>query len=43
MTHPTAVAIKVPFGIDLAGFFKSPERPIPAEIPVNAGNIIVNT
>ena len=43
MTHPITVAIKVPLGIDLAGFFKSQERPIPAEIPVNAGNIIVKT
>ena len=40
---PKIVAAKVPLGIDFLGFFKSPERPKPAEIPVNAGKIIVKT
>ena len=37
------VAVIVPNGIDLRGFFKSPESPTPAVIPVKAGKIIANT
>ena len=33
----------VPSGIDLLGFFKSPDKPTPAVIPVKAGNIIAKT
>jgi len=37
------VADNVPNGIDFLGFFKSPESPTPAVMPVNAGKIIANT
>ncbi len=37
------MADRVPKGIDLRGFFKSPESPTPAVIPVNAGKIIAKT
>ena len=33
----------VPRGIDLPGFFRSPDSPTPAVIPVNAGKMIANT
>ena len=37
------VADVVPNGMDLDGFFKSPDKPTPAVIPVKAGNIIAKT
>ena len=40
--HKT-VAVMVPKGIDRLGFLRSPERPTPAVIPVNAGKTIANT
>ena len=40
MTIPISVAANVPKGIDTFGFFKSPDNPTPAVIPVNAGNTI---
>ena len=40
---PTAVASRVPFGIEVFGSFKSPDKPKPAAIPVKAGKIIVKT
>lgn len=43
MTIPARVADNVPKGMDLRGFFKSPERPTPAVMPANAGKIIANT
>ena len=43
MTMPIMVAVMVPAGMDFAGFFKSPERPTPAVIPVKAGNMMANT
>ena len=43
MIIPTMVAESVPKGIDLRGFFKSPDKPTPAVIPVKAGKIMANT
>ena len=40
---PTAVADKIPSGIDFFGSARSPESPTPAVIPVNAGNTIAKT
>ena len=40
---PTEVAERTPSGIDLRGFLRSPERPTPAVIPVNAGKTIAKT
>ena len=40
---PVNEANIVPLGIDFLGFFKSPDNPRPAVIPVNAGNIIAKT
>ena len=37
------VAESVPNGIDFRGFFKSPDKPTPAVIPVNAGKMMANT
>ena len=37
------VASVVPKGMAREGFFKSPERPTPAVIPVNAGKIMAKT
>ena len=34
------VAMVVPIGMDRDGFFRSPESPTPAVIPVKAGNIM---
>ena len=42
-TIPVNVAVSVPIGIDFLGFLKSPERPTPAVIPVNAGKITAKT
>ena len=36
-------AERVPNGIDLRGFFKSPDNPTPAVIPVKAGKIMAKT
>ena len=38
MTIPDTVARVVPNGIDLAGLFRSPDKPTPAVMPVKAGN-----
>jgi hypothetical protein len=43
MIIPETVARVVPNGIDLAGFFKSPDKPTPAVIPVKAGNTMAKT
>jgi hypothetical protein len=43
MTIPVKVDRIVPSGIDLAGFFRSPDKPTPAVIPVNAGKTIAKT
>ena len=40
---PVNEANIVPLGIDFLGFFKSPDNPRPAVIPVNAGNIMAKT
>ena len=40
---PVIDANIVPFGIDALGFFKSPDKPSPAVMPVKAGNIIAKT
>ena len=37
------MASVVPKGIDFEGFFKSPDKPTPAVIPVNAGKQIAKT
>ncbi|CAI8269911.1 MAG: Uncharacterised protein [Bacteroidetes bacterium MED-G17] len=43
MIIPITVAIIVPKGIDLFGSFKSPDKPTPAVMPVNAGKIMAKT
>ena len=43
MIIPLMVAASVPMGMDLLGLARSPDRPTPAVIPVNAGNIIAKT
>ncbi len=40
---PIAVAVSVPSGMLLRGFFRSPDSPTPAVMPVNAGKQIANT
>ena len=40
---PTSVADSVPKGIDFRGSRRSPDRPTPAVIPVNAGKQIAKT
>ena len=40
---PIMDAERVPNGIDLRGFFKSPDSPTPAVIPVKAGKIMAKT
>ena len=40
---PTTVAQMVPLGMLTLGSFKSPLKPNPAAIPVNAGKMKVNT
>ena len=40
---PMMVADMVPSGMLLLGFLRSPERPTPAVIPVNAGKQMANT
>ena len=41
--HPASVPANVPKGIERPGSFKSPDRPTPAVIPVNAGNMMAKT
>ncbi len=43
MIIPEIVAKVVPSGMDFDGFFKSPDNPTPAVIPVKAGKIMANT
>ncbi len=43
MIIPITVAEIVPMGMDREGFFRSPDKPTPAVMPVNAGKIIANT
>ena len=40
---PAAVADMIPSGIDFRGLARSPDRPTPAVMPVNAGNTMANT
>jgi len=42
-THPVPIAAKVPFGMSLDGFLKSPLMLIPAIIPVTVGKNTPNT
>ena len=39
---PVRVPARVPKGMDLPGSRKSPDRPTPAVMPVNAGKIMAN-
>jgi hypothetical protein len=43
MIMPASVADMMPSGIDLRGCARSPDRPTPAVMPVNAGNTIAKT
>ena len=40
---PVRVPPMVPMGIDLPGFFRSPDSPTPAVIPVKAGKTMAKT
>ncbi len=43
ITIPVIVAEMTPRGMDLLGLARSPDKPTPAVIPVNAGKQIANT
>ena len=43
MAKPVSTAASVPSGMDLAGFFRSPDMPSPDRMPVTAGKNTANT
>ncbi len=43
MSAPAKVADSTPSGIERRGFSRSPDRPTPAVMPVNAGKTMANT